>query len=476
MSTSGKPSRERNPKVQPIVGVDPLAARGLPGNLDAERFVIGSVLLDDSRWPECAALTPDDYSLQRHRLIWAAMCDLRACGDRVDRVTVAEELARRGQLGADGVEHLVSLDEGMPYIIHLGEYVRIVLGKSKLRRMIYAGQALMNECLLGNAAPDEILANYSGKLADIGSIGSIGLSIAGLPSVRQCSAGATVSYLREPELPSGCVTALTGAPASGKSTLLLAWARELVRGGIPVLILDRDNPLNVISERFARLGIADEALLRYWGGWLPEEAPMPDDPRVVEWVRSCNPRPLVIVDCAAAYMAGGDENNAGEMRKFIRRCRRLADLGATLNLVHHDGKAETAKDYRGSSDFLAAVDVAYHVSNYSSDGSLDQVRLRPYKHRFGCLRQILYHYRDGRMVRDDAPAAPAKVKAEQLTELLRRNPGIGQRDYERLVVAAGTPRRQAREWLETGVRAGEIRCERGTHNKRRYYLTVGEAS
>src|ERR1017187_9540118 len=154
-------------------------------------------------------------------------------------------------------------------------------------------------------------------------------------------------------------------------------------------------PISAIVERFGRLGILDERLLRYWGGWRPEEPPQPDDPRVIAWVKSCEPRPLVIVDSMIAFH-GGDENDAGETRAFMQRCRTIADLGGTAAVIHHDGKSDTAKDYRGSSDFKAAVDAAFHVSNSGPDGRLGIIRLRCFKSRFGFAGEILYHYRGGR--------------------------------------------------------------------------------
>src|ERR1019366_5454957 len=99
MSTDSKPRRGRTnlasgkPKVQPIADPADLAMeRGLPANLDAERFVLGSILLNDARFAE-VDLNPNDFALERHRRIFARMIDLLERGQRIDRVTVAEELS-----------------------------------------------------------------------------------------------------------------------------------------------------------------------------------------------------------------------------------------------------------------------------------------------------------------------------------------------------------------------------------------------
>jgi hypothetical protein len=478
MSAKVSPDRVRpgvagnKTKVQPIVKSIDVLEKGLPSNLDAERFVLASVLLDDDRFIEVAALKPDDFSLERHRRIFGCMQDLHARSEHIDRVTVAEELARRNELGPDGLGYLVSLDDGMPRIAHLESYARIVLDKSRLRRTIFTAQKLMNECLLETAATNEILGSHLAEIQELSQSGSAaGQVIADIPSIRECG-GAAIEYLRAPELPKGAVIAFTGDSGSGKSTLLLSWAAEISAAGTPVLILDRDNPISAIVERFDRLGIVDERKLKYWGGWRPEEAPQPDDPKVIDWVKSCERRPLVIVDCMVAFH-GGDENDAGETRAFMRRCRMLADFGATVVVIHHDGKADTSKDYRGSSDFKAAVDAAFHVSNFGADGRLGTIQLRCYKSRFGFSGELLYHYTGGRFVRDQDVNAPSRTVTEQLTSLLRANPGATVVEFERLSVDHGLGRARARQLLSEGVLSGAIRREKGAGRTMRHSLVGG---
>ena len=73
--------------------------RGLPANLDAERFVLGSILLDSENYITVAGLLDDaDFSLEANRRIYARMRDLYDRGERIDRVTLADELMRQNQL------------------------------------------------------------------------------------------------------------------------------------------------------------------------------------------------------------------------------------------------------------------------------------------------------------------------------------------------------------------------------------------
>ena len=144
--------------------------RGLPVNLDAERFVLGSILMDDSLFlPVAAAIQPDDFSLEKHRRIFARMSDLYSRGERIDRVSLAEELMRQNQLeSVDGLSYLVSLDDGMPRIANVDIYVKIVKDKALLRRVIFTSQRLIERAMLAEETPDEILAGAEDNLLKLG--------------------------------------------------------------------------------------------------------------------------------------------------------------------------------------------------------------------------------------------------------------------------------------------------------------------
>ena len=90
-------------------------------------------------------------------------------GERIDRVTVANELMRFNELeSCDGLSYLVSLDDGLPQTVNIDGYIRIVKDKAVLRRIIFASQHLMNRCLIGEEEPDEILAGAEETLLKLG--------------------------------------------------------------------------------------------------------------------------------------------------------------------------------------------------------------------------------------------------------------------------------------------------------------------
>ncbi len=153
-----------------MAAVDLAFEKGLPANLDAERFVLGSILMNhDAYFQVAGAVEPEDFSLEKHRRIFGRMKDLYERGEKIDRLTVANELMKQGQLeSVDGLTYLVSLDEGMPELANLDSYIRIVKDKSALRRMIFTAQKVIDRCLIGEEEPDEILAGAEEALLKLG--------------------------------------------------------------------------------------------------------------------------------------------------------------------------------------------------------------------------------------------------------------------------------------------------------------------
>lgn len=119
---------------------DRILERGLPCNLDAERFILGSILLDSEQFDLIGgSITAEDFSLEKHRRIFTRMGDLAGRGEPIDIVILYNELDRNHEAeSCDGVSYLTSLKEGIPQVPNLDGYVRIVQEKATLRRAIFA--------------------------------------------------------------------------------------------------------------------------------------------------------------------------------------------------------------------------------------------------------------------------------------------------------------------------------------------------
>jgi len=114
----------------------------LPVSIELERWVLGAILLH----PEClhdvrGVLVSDDFSLDSHKKIYRCATELYDGGREVDRVTVATALRDAGEIESiGGLSYLVSLDDELPYLPKITDYVR-VLKDDAMRRsiMIWAG-------------------------------------------------------------------------------------------------------------------------------------------------------------------------------------------------------------------------------------------------------------------------------------------------------------------------------------------------
>ena len=117
---------------------DPRLEFTLPANVDAEKTILGAILLDNAAHAEAAEkLEPDDFSLDSHRRIFLRMTELMDSQRAVDIVTLANEISRHKETEAiGGVAYLAELTEGLPRRPVIEEYIRIVKDKSLLRKLM----------------------------------------------------------------------------------------------------------------------------------------------------------------------------------------------------------------------------------------------------------------------------------------------------------------------------------------------------
>ncbi len=134
--------------------------RGLPASIEAERSILGAILLDSFAYNQAAeALQPDDFSLDSHRRIFKRMRELSESSRAIDLITLTEELGRYKEVEAiGGVAYLSSLTDGLPHRPNIEHYVRIVKDKALLRGVIHAANAAIARAMDETESADEILA------------------------------------------------------------------------------------------------------------------------------------------------------------------------------------------------------------------------------------------------------------------------------------------------------------------------------
>jgi len=115
----------------------------LPANVDAERSILGAILLDNFSFNEAAEhLKPEDFSLDSHRRIYQRMIDLMDSSRAVDLITLVEELNRSKELQAVGdVGYISGLVDGVPDRPSIEHYIKIVRDKALLRGLIHTANS-----------------------------------------------------------------------------------------------------------------------------------------------------------------------------------------------------------------------------------------------------------------------------------------------------------------------------------------------
>jgi len=141
----------------------------LPANLEAERSVLGAVLLDPASLHFVVPiLSEDDFFPDSHRRIYAAMLELAQRSGEIDVLTLKEELDHGGLIDKiGGASYLTSLLDGVPDVGNVEHYARIVKEKSTLRRLIRAGQRIVRDGLSGQRDAEALLGEATGEIFDI---------------------------------------------------------------------------------------------------------------------------------------------------------------------------------------------------------------------------------------------------------------------------------------------------------------------
>jgi hypothetical protein len=136
-----------------------ILGRPLPHNRDAERSILGAIILDNRAIKDATEkLRPQDFFLTDHQIIFALMVDLDEREVPIDPILMIDELKRKGQLEAVGGEPYISeLPAGLPRVTNVSHYAGIVKKRSQMREIIFATQAMQQRALDADAEPGDLL-------------------------------------------------------------------------------------------------------------------------------------------------------------------------------------------------------------------------------------------------------------------------------------------------------------------------------
>lgn len=256
-----------------------------PHSVQAERALLGSILLDNGvLYQALNSITETDFFGAPHRVIFPAMCKLAGVNQKVNAVTLCEELTRGGNLDrAGGPDYVAKLASGVPLGADaVAEYVGIVRDKSIVRALLNASRNITARCLQGADDVPDLLESAHAQLFGVaermtGGIGgpqpvaeivtqmlpeldrTVGQGIVlGVPTGYSTFDSLTAGF-QEGEL-----VILAARPSLGKSALALDFLRTLAQRGIPVGMFNLEMSKKSLILRLAcRISRLDSNRLRF---------------------------------------------------------------------------------------------------------------------------------------------------------------------------------------------------------------------
>src|SRR5688500_5723459 len=136
-----------------------VAERALPHNLEAERSVLGAILLHNDAFNLAAeVIDAQDFFRDAHRRIFDKMVRLAERGDAIDLVTLKEELGRASELEeVGGPAYISALVDGVPRSTNVEHYARIIKEKATLRNLIHSANKILANAYDAEEDADTIL-------------------------------------------------------------------------------------------------------------------------------------------------------------------------------------------------------------------------------------------------------------------------------------------------------------------------------
>jgi len=319
---------------------DSTLERPMPSNLDAERSILGAILLDNNALNTAIeALKPDDFFIPQHRSIFIEMMALGEAQHAIDLVTLTEELHRRGELeSSGGAPYLASLVDGVPRVSNVEHYARIVKEKAMLRNLIHATHNIQQRAFDGEDGADTILDNAESSIfalaedrvkAGLLPIKDIvrdnferlekifreGKSVTGIPT-GYGELDKLLSGLQPSEL-----IILASRPSQGKTALALNMAENIaIRGGRPVAVFSLEMSKESLLQRLVA-SVAQVDAHKFRSGHLSRE----DWRRMTEGLGQISSAPLWIDDAGSISVL--------EIGAKARRLKR--DKGLSLLIVDY---------------------------------------------------------------------------------------------------------------------------------------------
>ncbi len=294
-----------------------ISERTFPHNLEAERALLGSILLDNGALNVALeAVGKDDFFSDAHRIAFEKMIELSEKSRTIDLVTLSEELSNEGLLEkVGGAAYLAALTDGVPIgaSVAVTEYSRIVKEKALIRRLINASNNVISRCLEGTDDPETLIDLAQSQVFEIAEQ-KVQSGFLGVHDIVKSSFGTIDTLLDRGRVPTGIDTGfvaldnmtsgfqpgeliiIAARPSLGKTALALNIAAHAAierRKVVGFFSFEMSKESLVIRLLCAEGGIDSH---RFRGGFLDHER---DWPRITRALGRLSEAPFFIEDTPA---------------------------------------------------------------------------------------------------------------------------------------------------------------------------------
>ncbi len=422
-----------------------VAERTLPHNLEAERSVLGAILLHNDAFNAAAeVIDAEDFFRDAHRRIFEKMVRLAERGDAIDLVTLKEELTRAGELDqVGGPAYISALVDGVPRSSNVEHYARIIKEKATLRSLIYSANKILTNAYDAEEEADTILdqaesaifAIADGKVRD-GFVSLKDLAESSLDTIEKLASrkelvtGVPTGFTDLDEMTSGLqpsdLIIVAARPSMGKTSLVLNMAQhvgtttdmtvgifslEMSKEQLFLRMLTGEARIDAHRLRGGFLGERDWGKLSQALGTLSEARIYIDDTPsigVLEMRAKCRRLQaehglhLIIIDYVQLMQGRGRfENRTLELASISRSLKGLAkELKVPIILLSQLSRAtESRADHRPQ------------LSDLRESGALEQD-----------ADVVIFIYREDQYVDKNAPPSDATGTAELIIGKQRNGP------------------------------------------------------
>jgi|HubBroStandDraft_1064217.scaffolds.fasta_scaffold19321_3 hypothetical protein len=353
----------------------------LPHSVEAERSVLGGILLNESAIDTAMqSLVPEDFFLSENTTIFAHMVELRNHRAPVDAASLIDSLQRNGDLeAAGGAAYISSLADGLPQLAHVDYYAQIVKDDAWRRLAIHRAEAIQ-----AAAFSHEDIAEINKRFRETAD--AIRPAQEWIPTASAkafCGLKLPSSaYLVDGLIKSPSMIELFSWRGVGKTMFALGLSNAISSGSsflkwkasiaAPVLYLDGELDGDELQKRLSFLGAGDNDKLNLLCCDMLED-PFPHlatarAQKIIE--DKLGEAKFLVLDNLSALAPSSNEEEGAHWILIQTWLKTLKRQGISTMFLHHAGHAGHARGTTRREDLLDLVIELKHPSDHKASEGL----------------------------------------------------------------------------------------------------------